>query len=138
MLKALIIVPKCIMLELEETMTNPELPGTKDNFHPCQNCSVCREKIIGKKYNKNELKKFLFRIFSESIERGEIEGKQTAKVIVNAIQKQEDNCKNTFMSKIAKTNSNVRGLCNIRMFIILVVILIMPRTNAYTLLHPCK
>ena len=86
-LKLLTIISKCITLQLEETMANPRLVATNKNSHPCKNCSVCNEEIIRKKVNRKELKKLLFSVFSESVERGGIKGKQIAKAMVNAIQK---------------------------------------------------
>ena len=50
----------------------------------------------------------IFNVFSTSVERGGIEGKRTAKAVVNAIRKREDNCKKTFGVK-KPTVSDLEG-----------------------------
>ena len=80
-LKPLTIPPKCITLQLEGIMTNPKLLDSNKDPHPRQNCSICEGDVIGKKYKREELKKSLFTVFTASVKRGGIKGKQTAKAI---------------------------------------------------------
>ena len=95
-LKLLTIAPKCITLELEKTMTNPEQNDLNEDDNPCSNCSVCDGEVIGRKFNRDELKNLLFIVFTASVEKGGIEGKRAAKAIAKAMRKRSHNCKNMF------------------------------------------
>ena len=92
-LKLLTISKKCISQSLEEMLSNPHQQNDVECCDRCNHCFVCKDLIIGRKFDKNALIDLLFYIFVYSdIEKPKL----TSETVIKFIRSNKKHCKSIY------------------------------------------
>ena len=92
-LKLLTISKKCISQSLEEMLSNPHEQNNVECCDRCNHCFVCKDLIIGRKFNKNAIIDLLFYIFIDSdIKKTEL----TSDTVIKFIRSNKKHCKSVY------------------------------------------